>query len=143
MDIETIKQLQDKGAAIVLLLKEINIRNTFREWHLVATFEILDNTGRKSITSALLVQKSRARHSIVRPLQTIGLSFAEIPLSDADRFDRSPASRPDLGQCRTSCHLCVKTDFDHSTGCYNSQVFSAGVGDWICNYQPAGTGVHQ
>ena len=133
MDIETIKQLQSAGAGIALMLKEVNYRNMHHEWHLIAMFEVLDRLGKKTIPATITLEISKARHSIVQKCELIGVSFADVPLAATGRHKRAKASRPARGQCQRSCHLCSKTDFDSASDCYNSSVFSVGVGDWVCN----------
>ena len=132
MDIETVKQLQASGAGIALMLKEINFRNMHREWHLIAMFEVLDRFGKKPVPATVTLEISRARHSIVKKCEIMGVSFAEVPLADTART-RAKASGPARGQCQRSCNLCTKTDFDGASGCHNPSVFSPAVGDWVCN----------
>lgn len=133
MDIETVKQLQASGAGIALMLKEINYRNMQREWHLIAMFEVLDTFGKKPVPANITLEISRARHSIVKKCEMMGVSFSEIPLAGTGRIKKRRASRPARGQCQRSCILCAKSNFDSSDGCYNAETFSPGVGDWICN----------
>lgn len=133
MDIETIKQLQASGAGIALMLKEINFRNMHREWHLIAMFEVLDRLGKKPVPATVTLEISRARHSIVKKCEMMGVSFAEVPLAGTGQSKRAKARRPARGQCQRSCNLCTKTDFDSASGCHNPSVFSPAVGDWVCN----------
>lgn len=132
MDIETVKQLQASGAGIALMLKEINFRNMHREWHLIAMFEVLDRLGKKPVPATVTLEISRARHSIVKKCEIMGVSFAEVPLAGTART-RAKASGPARGQRQRSCNLCTKTDFDSASGCHNPSVFSPAVGDWVCN----------
>ena len=131
MDIETIKQLKDNGAAIALILKEVNIRNTRTEYRLLAIFEIMDRIGKNPIPVTLTIERHNRRKYIVNKCELFGVSFAEFPLADADRPDS--ACRPSSGQCQQPCSLCAKSDFDSASGCHNPAVFSVGVGDWVCN----------
>ena len=131
MDIETIKQLKDNGAAIALILKEVNIRNTRTEYRLLAIFEIMDRIGKNPIPVTLTIERHNRRKYIVNKCELFGVSFAEFPLADADRPDS--ACRPSGGQCQQPCALCAKSDFDSASGCHNPAVFSVGVGDWVCN----------
>lgn len=130
MDIETIKQLQHNGAAIALMLKEVNIRNRFSEYHLVALFEIMDKLGKHSIPVTLTIATSKSKRLLINKCALAGVSFADFPLADADRPN---ARRSAGGQCQRSCNLCLKSDFDNASGCHNPAIFSAGVGDWVCN----------
>ena len=132
MDIETVKQLQASGAGIALMLKEFNYRNMHREWHLIAIFEVLDRLGKKPVPASVTLEVSKARHSIVKKCEIMGVSFAEVPLAGTART-RAEASGPARVQCQHSCNLCTKSDFDSASGCHNPAVFSVGVGDWVCN----------
>ncbi len=132
MDIETVKQLQQNGAAIALMLKEVSIRGQRSEWHLLAMFEVLDRIGKKSVPATLTIESSRFRNLIINKCEVAGVSFAEFPLAGTART-RAKASGPARGQCQRSCSLCSKTDFDSASGCHNPSVFSVGVGDWVCN----------
>ena len=131
MDIETIKQLKETGAAIALILKEVNIRNIYTEYRLLAIFEIMDRVGKNPIPVTLTIETNKSRQRIIKKCEFFGFSFAEFPLPDAGRPDK--ACRPSNGQCQLSCSLCTKADFDSACGCHNPSVFSVGVGDWVCN----------
>lgn len=132
MDIETIKQLQQNGAAIALMLKEVSIRGQRSEWHLLAMFEVLDRIGKRPVPATITITSSKFRHLVINKCEVAGVSFAEFPLAGTVGT-RAKASGPARSQCQRSCNLCTKTDFDSASGCHNSSVFSPAVGDWVCN----------
>lgn len=135
MDIETIKQLQAKRAGIALQLRPVVIRNMFKEWHLVALFEVLDTLGKKPVPASVLVLSHRKREVIVNKCEIMGVTFAEFPLPLAAGTGRAIKVSRSGGRCQRPCNICSKSDFDSAADCLNPSVFSPAVGDWICNLE--------
>lgn len=133
MDITTIKHLQERRAAIALLLTAENFRNIHTRYSLYAVFEISDLSTKKLVPAKVLVETSRFRNPLASKLEMAGLSFIDVPLAGAAVGISPESCSPEPKQCQRSCTLCGKQNLDDSKGCYNPSIFSPGIGDWVCN----------
>ncbi len=133
MNLQDVIQLKEKGAKFKLVLaKSLSFRSNHSDYELYLQLKTVESKGDLPVTANIAVDAPKHYMTLERFLTQNSLDFSFLPSSDKP-FSTVLASEP-LAGC-SLCTVCFKTNFDGSTGCKNPSVFSAGVGDWVCNLQ--------
>lgn len=133
MNLQDVIQLRDKGAKFKLILAQNNsLRAGRSDYKLYLQLKTVEKKGDSPATANIAVDAPKHYLQLERLLTENALEFSFLPTKEKP-VSTVLASEP-LAGC-SLCTICFKMNFDGASGCKNPSVFSAGVGDWVCNLQ--------
>lgn len=136
MTLQDVIQLKQKGAKFRLVLaKSCSNRAYHSDYELYLQLKTVSNPTDTPNTASIAVDAPKHYLTLERLL-----THNELPFDFLRDYEKPISTSTTVLACepltgRSMCQICFKTDHDDSRGCKNPSIFSAGIGDWVCNLQ--------